>query len=84
MKRYIIGVMVLAGLMLAGCSTSDLARLEDPLVINGIATGSYQGCCQAAQRKPDDADIARRVLNGLVPQLEACRAGLTDCMPAEE
>jgi len=84
MQRCIFGVMVLAGLTLAGCTASDLTKLEDPLVINGIATGSYQGCCQAAQRKPDDADIARRVLDGMVPQLEACRQGLTDCMPAEE
>jgi hypothetical protein len=82
MKIQIVGAIMLAG-VIGGCSTADLAKLESPTVINGIALGSHEACCQAAQREPAKSAVALRVLNGLVPQMLSCQAGLMDCMPAD-
>jgi hypothetical protein len=75
--------VLVGAVALAGCSASSWERIEDPLVINSIAIGTREGCCTAAKEKPGDAAIALRVLDGLGPQIEACRAGLASCLPAD-
>ena len=74
-KRRLV-LAISAAALLGGCSASDLAQLESPYVVAGVATASREGCLRAALEDRDKAEVASRVLAGVIPQLEACQQGL--------
>jgi len=69
---------IVCAVVLSACTTYKnlVSTLESPLVVGTVAVASQAECQAQAEKNCSEAAIAKRVMDGVIPQLTACRDGL--------